>query len=627
MSKLISGQTHCARNDIGLLKHSAILLFILSQFAVSVLGSNSKYDSYCLGSGFYTSEQHDDPGEFWLEVQPGGEPIACDYGDGTFFMALSYKDLGSVGSIFHFLQDGMFEPTINLVPQGAGSCFLIVNAIIPDQDGWIISGTAVQMLSYNPPIVNYWHCVAAFDVSHLLRWSDLPSGTWGFDEDTNLVRTSGDTVWFTGNEATSQGDVRINIVQYGTDGACNFAKRIWVEPSETRGLSLMPSADDGVWIGGSIGGTNGFLMKLNAELEIEENYGFSGVPIKAIHQCDDGRLLVAGDQETAMIVMCIDPTQDSILWTQRLTGAEPLTSVPNGILPYDDISVVIAANGGGMNVVQMTYDGILLSVWNISSGEYNETCTSFTRTNDSNFVMCGCKPDDGPAVVLRIGMDFQIPSCNIALKPLNCQSVSTAMMAFTFREESTSSLGGQSFLLGDRYYQAYDACAGGAPTNTPRPMTPTPTWTAMNTPTPSFSPTSTNTCTPDVTRTPTPVACSVTGVTIRMPAHEFHAGEICSCSVEVCNAESGSLVGYPLFVVLSAYGEYYYAPSFDGFDHYGDRFPAFPQGQTLVEVIPAFAWPDNAGSGANCIWYAALLNPAMTSIFGEMDSWIFHWDE
>lgn len=166
----------------------------------------------------------------------------------------------------------------------------------------------------------------------------------------------------------------------------------------------------------------------------------------------------------------------------------------------------------------------------------------------------------------------------------------------------------------------------GTPTNTPYvTKTPTPTFTPYSptlTPTPIFTP-----YPPTLTSTPTPDGYSETGVSIHMPSDVFHPGDLCGCTATVCNAEDSALNGYPLFVILEIAGTYYFAPSFGSFDNYLDEHPDFAPGKTSVVVLPAFEWPEGAGSFSGCIWYGALTNPQLTDLFGTLGTWSFGWSQ
>ncbi|MCD4652567.1 formylglycine-generating enzyme family protein, partial [bacterium] len=157
--------------------------------------------------------------------------------------------------------------------------------------------------------------------------------------------------------------------------------------------------------------------------------------------------------------------------------------------------------------------------------------------------------------------------------------------------------------------------ASASPTPTSPPNSPTPTPTSQPG-SPTYTPR------PSPTRTPQP--CGNTGVIITMPSTHFRPGDICSCSVTVCNSAGSTLTGYPLFVILDAYGSYFFAPSFGEFDYFNRSLIA---GETVVEVLPEFLWPSGAGNASGIVWYSALTNPEMTTIVGAMGTFSFGWSE
>ncbi len=165
-------------------------------------------------------------------------------------------------------------------------------------------------------------------------------------------------------------------------------------------------------------------------------------------------------------------------------------------------------------------------------------------------------------------------------------------------------------------------------TATPPPPTTTPTPTPSGSPTPlPDTPTPPDTFTPTPRVSPTP-ECPETGVEISMPAEMFHPGDTCWCRAAVCNAEGDTLSGYPLFVVLDVFGNYYFGPDFTELpDNYLDAYPEWPTGETIVEVLPEFFWPENAGTAEGIIWYAALTDPDVRNIFGTLGTFRFGWTE
>jgi formylglycine-generating enzyme required for sulfatase activity len=150
---------------------------------------------------------------------------------------------------------------------------------------------------------------------------------------------------------------------------------------------------------------------------------------------------------------------------------------------------------------------------------------------------------------------------------------------------------------------------------------PTPTQT------PTITPTGTSTCTPTKTPTVTPTAtprCSTLGVRLWMPSHHYSPGDPCACKVFVCNPGPGSYFDVPLFVILDVYGLYFFAPSFGDFDYFPvDLIP----GYKTIEALPEFPWPESAGDASGILWYAAMTDPEITQLFGEMDTWEFGWSE
>ncbi|MGB3975759.1 MAG: hypothetical protein WBM27_05015, partial [bacterium] len=111
---------------------------------------------------------------------------------------------------------------------------------------------------------------------------------------------------------------------------------------------------------------------------------------------------------------------------------------------------------------------------------------------------------------------------------------------------------------------------------------------------------------------------------ITMPTHHFRPGDACYCTVSVTNGEPGSLDDNPLFLILDAYGALFFGPSFT---HDADWYPGpWPSGDTRVEAIPAFIWPETGTSATGIFWYAALTDPAVTQIVGDWDAWEFGWE-
>ena len=170
--------------------------------------------------------------------------------------------------------------------------------------------------------------------------------------------------------------------------------------------------------------------------------------------------------------------------------------------------------------------------------------------------------------------------------------------------------------------------------------TPTPTRTAGPSPTATISatpsptapatstPESTQSAVPSPTITPTasPTApCGILGVELWMPSHFFHPGDSCSCIVRVCNPGPQAMEHVPLFVVLEAFGQYYFAPGFTAFDHY--LFESLMPGITEQVVVPPFSFPENVGTVEGLFWYAGMTDAEFSFLVGAMDSWEFGWGD
>ncbi|MBN2053312.1 hypothetical protein JW905_00230 [bacterium] len=152
---------------------------------------------------------------------------------------------------------------------------------------------------------------------------------------------------------------------------------------------------------------------------------------------------------------------------------------------------------------------------------------------------------------------------------------------------------------------------------------------------PPASPTATPTAEPSVTPsatpffspspTPTPEPCTETGVFLTMPAYSYITGDPCYLIATICNLETYPMEDEKLFVILEAYGMYYFAPAWGTeLEWYGDDID-FHIGPTLITVLERFDWPVDSGSGAAVFW-GALTDPAVTEILAAFDTWEFTWE-
>jgi len=139
-------------------------------------------------------------------------------------------------------------------------------------------------------------------------------------------------------------------------------------------------------------------------------------------------------------------------------------------------------------------------------------------------------------------------------------------------------------------------------------------------PPPTFTPTPSL---PSPTPTETPSECDTLGATVSMPAHSFTGGNPCGCTVTLCNPGTLSYSDVPVFVILECAGYFFFWPDFSEFAY--DTVDLVP-GEMTITVLPAFDWPNGAGSGS-AIWYAGMTTWQMRDLFGEMSSWSFNWSQ
>ncbi|MBN1878605.1 hypothetical protein JW823_00665 [bacterium] len=118
--------------------------------------------------------------------------------------------------------------------------------------------------------------------------------------------------------------------------------------------------------------------------------------------------------------------------------------------------------------------------------------------------------------------------------------------------------------------------------------------------------------------------CRTFGCQIEMPSHYFRAGDDVYCRVAVCNSEPVTMTSAPVFVILELAGSYFFAPGFSVFDLYVmDLEP----GETVIEVLPPFTWPEGTGPFDDACWYAAVTDRDITIILGVLDIFRFGWGE
>jgi serine protease len=151
------------------------------------------------------------------------------------------------------------------------------------------------------------------------------------------------------------------------------------------------------------------------------------------------------------------------------------------------------------------------------------------------------------------------------------------------------------------------------PTDTPVPPTDTPI-PPTDTPIPPTDTPIPPTATPD---------CEELGVMLTMPSHEFTAGSTCWLKVSVCSP-GAPLDNVPLFVILDVYGTYWFAPGWvimdQGIDYYSMTIPA---GLHEFNAIESFTWPSGTGSADGLFFHAAMTDPGISELYGNMSTWEF----
>ncbi len=110
-------------------------------------------------------------------------------------------------------------------------------------------------------------------------------------------------------------------------------------------------------------------------------------------------------------------------------------------------------------------------------------------------------------------------------------------------------------------------------------------------------------------------------VSINMPSTFYYSGDTCWCTVRV---QTGStLTNNPLFVVLEVYGNYFFGPRFN---QYLDWYTGpFYSPESVVDVLPAFAWPYGAGSASGIHFYSCVTDPSINNLVSNFAEFTFGW--
>ena len=262
-------------------------------------------------------------------------------------------------------------------------------------------------------------------------------------------------------------------------------------------------------------------------------------------------------------------------------------------------TMAVIDNGGGSYTIQIVaeeaFSGSLVAVaYEPFNDSHGATYATFGRQFLTNY--------GGESISASAGQTIDFP--------VNATVGHSGVVAWIHNDGKA--IGGSRRFTPWEVMQAADSNAG------PPPVTPTPTPTSGGdtpTPTPTLPP-GTPTATPDI-------PCNDLAAIIDMPSDFFRGGDDFYLDVYCCNPE-GVEYERPLFVLMDILGTFYFAPSFNiVFDKYDMVLP--PNELTLQTVLPLFTWPSGAGDVSGIVIYAAMTNPEMNALFGDMDMVTFGW--
>ena len=109
------------------------------------------------------------------------------------------------------------------------------------------------------------------------------------------------------------------------------------------------------------------------------------------------------------------------------------------------------------------------------------------------------------------------------------------------------------------------------------------------------------------------------GVSLSMPARQFSPGNLFAIQLDIMNPGQ-PLPQTPVFVILEMAGSYWCAPAWtDMLNELSYYLLDIPSGPSQLQVLDPFPWPDVQGSMNGLCVYAAMTNPEMTEILGQLD--------
>ncbi len=144
------------------------------------------------------------------------------------------------------------------------------------------------------------------------------------------------------------------------------------------------------------------------------------------------------------------------------------------------------------------------------------------------------------------------------------------------------------------------------------------------TPAPTIVPTSI----PTPTVAPTEIPGSIT-ISLEMPALMYQPGDECYLNALISNSTDSALHSAKLLVFLDVgIGEYWFWPSWVHYPPSLDYLETdIAIGSETHVILPPFAWPENAGSAQNLIFWGAITDEAISEIIGDIASASFSYSE
>lgn len=173
--------------------------------------------------------------------------------------------------------------------------------------------------------------------------------------------------------------------------------------------------------------------------------------------------------------------------------------------------------------------------------------------------------------------------------------------------------------LDDKYsFEVREETTWGFLTVDPPTPTPLPTDTPL--------PTATMTLTPVPEPSPTP--SSLLGVTFAPASGHYQAGEVFGLTALVANWTGGVISSANLVVFLDlGIDEYWFWPRWLHYPPDLDYQPIMvPLGSSAYQIIPPFTWPADVGSLPNVSFVGGLIDPALTTVLGELGFAQFTFD-